>query len=85
MEDAVVVASRRSQKTLAEEFGSKLTARERLVALAHIARALLDRLEPAPELHAWNEAAVYAVYCFLRRGVRRSSKIRKLVAYVCCH
>ena len=75
--------ARRNDHGIFHGYFSKLTARERLVALAHIARALLDRSEPAPELYAWNEAAVYAVYCFLRRGVRRSSKIRKLVASVC--
>ena len=79
----LLAMARRNDHRIHRGYFSRLTARERLVALAHVARALLDGLEPAPDLHAWNEAAIYAVYCFLRHDAQRSPKTRRLVASVC--
>jgi hypothetical protein len=55
-----------------------MTAGERLVALACVAKALLDPNKPAPELCAWNEAAVHAVYRTVQRWASRSQRICRL-------
>jgi hypothetical protein len=65
------------------DYFGRLTANERLLALAAAARALLEPSAPFPGHTAWNEAAVYAVYYFLGRCARRSDQLRRLVWKAC--
>jgi hypothetical protein len=57
----------------------RLTGGEKLIALAAVAKALLDPHEPAPEHYAWNEATVYAAYRAVARRARDSPVAARLI------
>ena len=57
----------------------RLTGGEKLIALAAVARALLDPNEPSPEHYAWNEATVYAVYRAVARRAHDSPVAARLI------
>ena len=74
----VLAIAKRTHRYHPGAYFSRMTAGERLTALASVAQALLDPAEPAPCLYAWNEAAVHAVYRTLQRWASRSRRISRL-------
>jgi hypothetical protein len=78
----VVALAKRIRGRLLGDYFSRMTANERLCALAHIATALLDPSVPCPENRAWSESTIYAVFTILHRSRRRSKKIQALIAAV---
>jgi hypothetical protein len=75
--------ARRVDRYRSHGYFGRLSADERLIALAAAAKGLLESAEPYTGRSAWVEAAIYAVYCVLRKAVCRSQQLQALVRAAC--